>query len=261
MTTQLELVRARYTEIVVFSGRSVRQFLRSPSAVVSATIFPIVMLGMQVVTFGRLVGDAVPGDYVDRVAPLVVLTTCTFVMETAAFGLYYDARTGLLDRLRTMAVSVTSLLAGRVFGDIARIVVVAALATAAAHAIGFRFAEGPLAAIAFFAVLAAFGFMVTWISLMVGLLVSSRVAISGLLGLPTLLLYFLSSGFVPVGAFPEALQPFVRINPMSTTTETMIGLSSGGPVAGPLLHTLAWVTGVSLLCAVLASRKFRALTH
>jgi ABC-2 type transport system permease protein len=110
-------------------------------------------------------------------------------------------------------------------------------------------------------VVAMFGFMVTWISVMIGLACSSPVAISGALGIPTLLLYFLSSGFVPLEAFPAVLQPIVRVNPMSTTTEAMIGLSYGGPVLGPLLETTAWVAGVCLICAVVAARKFRALTR
>jgi ABC-2 type transport system permease protein len=74
------------------------------------------------------------------------------------------------------------------------------------------------------------------------------------------LLFLLSSGFVPVSAYPGVLQPVVRANPMSVATNALIGLSSGGPVLRPVLETLAWVVPLCLLCGLAAIRRYRRLT-
>ncbi len=75
----------------------------------------------------------------------------------------------------------------------------------------------------------------------------------------TLLLFF-NSGFVPTGAYPTWLQPFVENQPMSCAIDAMKGLSMGGPVAEPLLKTIAWsVAGLLIFtyprCAAIAGPR------
>jgi ABC-type multidrug transport system permease subunit len=74
---------------------------------------------------------------------------------------------------------------------------------------------------------------------------------------PVLVLFFLSTGFVPVDGFPGALQPIVRANPLSCAVNALAGLSSGGPVLVPVLQTLAWTVGLTALLAPAAIARYR----
>jgi ABC-2 type transport system permease protein len=248
------------TEIAVLSGRALRHFVRTRGAVISAFVFPVLLLFVQLAVFGGVVGAAEPGRYVDRFAPLTALTTAAYGASATAIALFFDLRSGFLARLRTMPVHPVSLLAGRILGDLARTLMLAVLTTVIAHAAGFRFSRGPVAAAAFFGVAVLFGAICTSVAVLIAVRASGIETIIGLLVMPTTLLFFLSSGFVPVWAFPGALQPIVRANPMSVADNAMIGLSSGGPVAVPVVQIVAWSAGVSAVCGLLAVRRYRALT-
>ncbi|MGH3186198.1 MAG: ABC transporter permease [Streptosporangiaceae bacterium] len=249
-----------WRETRLFAGRGVRRFSRSAPLVISALIFPIIMLFSQVVAFSSVAGAAFGGHYAQHLAPLVMLTTASFAAAGTAAGLHSDLHSALLGRLRTMPVRPMSLLAGRVLGDLVRVLAIGILAAAAAQLVGFRFRTGLLALIAFFCVFLLFGCMVTWLAVAIAVYSRSTSQIQLLLRNPTTLLYLLSTGFVPLAAFPALLRPAVQANPMSVFTQSLVGLSYGGPIAGQLAAAVGWAVAVSLGCAVAAVLRYRKLT-
>lgn len=60
-----------------------------------------------------------------------------------------------------------------------------------------------------------------------------------------LLRMFFNSGFVPVEQYPSWLRPVVRDQPMSVAIDAMRGIIDGGPVAGPVVATVAWSAGLT----------------
>jgi ABC-2 type transport system permease protein len=95
----------------------------------------------------------------------------------------------------------------------------------------------------------------------VGLLVASRAktveAVSGLLNLVMLPMWLLSGVFFASSNFPDAMQPFIRILPLTALNESLrsVMLEGGGPAAvAPQLSLLAvW----GLLSFTIALRIFR----
>lgn len=240
------------------AGRAVRLFFRSPQAVVMTVAFPLLLLFMLLAAFGQVVGDQGGITYADRLAPLVVLATITFGTSLTGMGFFADRTGGFLNRVRTMPVPGGAVVAGRLAGDLLRILVVAAFAAAVAQAGGFRFRHGPLAVLAFFGVVLLAAMMCTLFAAFAGLRFSAA-GVQNALNLPALLLFFLSSGLVPVASFPGFLQPAVRANPMSIADNVLIGLSTGGPVRTPLLLLLCWAVGVTVVFGALTIRQFRLL--
>lgn len=238
----------------LLAGRTLRRFWRTTPLVVSTLVFPLVLMFTILAMFGEIVGQ---DDYIARLAPLIVLSTATYGMPGTALGFFRDAKDGTLDRLRVLPISSMAPLLGRVLGDVARIVCVALLATAVSFVVGFRFSGGLLALPAYFGVVALFGGMCTWISVLVALRGTSEESVESALSAPTTLLFFLSSAFVPLSAFPEVLQPVVRLNPLSFASEALIGLSSGTDATQALLVTVAATLAVSALCAAFAVRRYR----
>jgi oleandomycin transport system permease protein len=72
-------------------------------------------------------------------------------------------------------------------------------------------------------------------------------------------LTFASSAFVAASTMPGWLQPFVRINPISVTTDALRGLWLGGPVLAPVLKTIAWTIALAAVFTPLAIRQYRRL--
>ncbi|SCG39807.1 ABC transporter permease [Micromonospora humi] len=248
------------TQASLFAGRNLRRFFRAPPALIYSFAFPVLLLLTQYAVFGRIVGDGDRQHYLERLAPLVVLSTAAFGSPSSAVGFLRDLTGGLVDRLRVMPVRPGALLVGRLTGDVLRIVLIGVLTTAVAMLLGFRFRQGAAAVVGFFAVLALFGAMWAAIALWRGSGPGDEESLPPSLTGPATLLFIFSSGFVPVSAFPSVVQPLVRANPFSTATEALVGLSSGGPVLAPVLQTLAWVLGLGGVCLLVAVRRFARRT-
>ncbi|MEV4185869.1 ABC transporter permease [Streptosporangium canum] len=245
------------TETGLLAGRNLRRFLKSPQLVADTLMFPLVLLFLMLLVFGELVGEATRGDYIDRLAPVIVLFSAAYGAVGTGVGFFTDLRGGLVDRFRSMDIGRFPVLGGRIAGDLVRVLAVAAVTTAVAHLAGFRFTQGPVAVLGFFAVVLLFASMFLWLAVVAALAGSTEQAVSGALNTPVTLLLFLSSGFVPVEQFPGFLQPVVRANPLSLAGDALVGLSQGGPVAIPVLFTLAWVVVVTAISAPVSLRLYR----
>ena len=70
-------------------------------------------------------------------------------------------------------------------------------------------------------------------------------------------LTFLSIGYVPLEGFPEWLQGFVTLNPVSSAAQALRGLSAGGATTGYILATLGWSIAITAIFSTLANRAYQ----
>ncbi|HEV2370578.1 MAG TPA: ABC transporter permease [Streptosporangiaceae bacterium] len=247
-------------QTVVFAGRTVRHTLRTPAILISSVVIPLLLLFTMLIMLGGVVGRTGGHyTYIARLAPLVMLSTATMAAAISSADFYRGLHEGMFARLRTMPVHLGSALAGRIAGDMLRGLLATVVATAAALPLGFRFTQGLPAALGYYGLLELFAFMMAWVAVLVALLCSTTAGPQNVLNAPLMLLFFLSSGFVPLTDFPAIIQPIVRANPLSTADNALIALSAGGPATSAVLQTLAWALGVSVVCALTACRRFARL--
>lgn len=242
---------------LVCAGRSLRVLSRSPATVVQSVAFPTLLLCVLLAAFGRVIGGSV-SEYANRLVPQLVLAGGAFGAMGTGIAVYTDRAGGMVDRLRSLPIARSAYLSGVVVADAARALAATVVLTAVGFLFGFRFDQGPVAALGFVALAVAFGFIWAWLAVRIGLTARQPESIGSAMNGPVLMLFFLSVGFVPVDGFPGVVQPIVRINPMSCAVNALIGLSSQGPVLVPVLQTMAWVVGLSALLAFDAIRRFRA---
>jgi ABC-2 type transport system permease protein len=76
-------------------------------------------------------------------------------------------------------------------------------------------------------------------------------------GIVVALLFFFSTGFVPLAQYPGWLQPVVQHQPLSYAVEAMRGLSLGGPVLIPTVGMIAWSVGIVAVCMFPMLRGYR----
>jgi ABC-2 type transport system permease protein len=240
----------------ILARRTMTRFARSPELVASSVAFPLLLLVIQLVVFGKLVQKLDGSTYIDRVVPAVMLATAIFSLPVNAAGFQSDLRDGILSRFRSMPISRSAFVAGRVAGDTARVAVTAACLLAVAVPLGFSFTMSVPSVLGFAGVFLLGALMFSWMAVFAGAVSPSAEAVHSTFGPLVLLAYFWSSGFIPVTAFPGVLQPVVRANPVSAVQSAMMNLSQGGGLVRPVAYAVCSTTGLSLVFAVAARRAF-----
>ncbi|MFD4428018.1 ABC transporter permease [Nocardia sp. NPDC058497] len=223
-------------------------WVRDPSTTIQTVVYPALTLLMFQVVLGNSITNATGMPSIYGQAALLTLMAAMTGAVVSALGFKRDKASGLLSRFYTMPLNRASLLTGRLLAEALRILTTTVIVLLVAVPLGFLFMEDPLANIALICIPVLFGLgfavMVTALAT-----ITEGVMLVSLIGIVNTLLMFFNSGFVPVFAYPTWLQSVVANQPMSCAIDAMKGLSYGGPVAEPLLKTVAWTVGMIVVFA------------
>jgi len=248
-------VAAALYDTIDVAGRNLRTLLRTPQALIFATIQPIMFVLLFRYAFGGAI--RVPGvNYVDYLMPGVFAQSVAFGAIGTAVGLSADLRSGILVRFRTLPMARIAVLGGRTLADLARNLLVVAVMVGVGFAAGFRSANGAAGLLAALALGVAFGYAVSWGFAALGLRVSDPEAAQAAAVPVVFLLVFTSAAFVPSTAMPGWLQAFGTHQPVNALVTAERALILGGPAAHEVLISLAWSGGMLLVFALLAARSY-----
>jgi len=255
-------VRRALRDSLILTRRNLTHFVRQPQLLIFSTVQPVMFVLLFAFVFGGAIGASLPPgvDYVDFLLPGIFVQSVAFRATQTAIGLAEDLEKGVVDRLRSMPTARLAMLAGRTAADLVRNIVIIVIMVAVGYTIGFRFDQGPLAAVAAVLVVAAFGFALSWIFAFVGLTVRGAEAAQSAGFVAIFPLVFASSIFVPVATMPGWLQGFAAISPITVTADAARALAIGGPLAEPLLLTLGWTVAIVAVFAPLSVHRFRRMS-
>src|SRR5215217_4070059 len=219
----------------IVAGRNMRHFMRQPQLLLFSTIQPIMFVLLFSYVFGGAIGGSLPEgvSYKDFLLPGIFVQSTAFRATQTAIGLSEDMKRGVIDRFRSMPMARSAVLAGRT-------IAVIVLMTIVGYAIGFRFQEGPLEAVASILVVAMFGYALSWIFVYVGLIAKGPEAAQSAGFVAIFPLVFASSIFVPVDTMPSWLQSIADVSPVTATADAARALAIGGNVWDPLWQVIAW---------------------
>jgi ABC transporter DrrB family efflux protein len=255
-----QAVRSAVTDTAVVTGRNLRHFIRQPDLLVFSTIQPVLFVLLFVYVFGGAIGRALPHgvSYVDFLLPGILVQSVTFGASQTAVGLKEDLTRGVVDRFRSMPMARSAVLAGRTVADLVRNILVIGLMIAVGYLVGFRFLGGAAAAVGCVAVVAAFGFALSWIFAFVALTVRGAETAQTAGFVVIFPLVFASSVFVPVATFPDWLQAFAKINPVTVTANAARSLALYGTPAS-LGAAAAWIGGLLAVFIPLSIWRYRRI--
>ncbi|MFW5415308.1 ABC transporter permease [Nocardiopsis sp. CNT-189] len=242
-------------------ARQLRHILRYPSMTLLLAGMPILFLLLFVYVFGGAMGVGAGGaaaaraDYLDYIAPGILLITVASAAQGTAISVAMDMTEGIVARFRTMDIARVSVLTGHVVGSLIQAMLITVLVAAVALLIGFRPTAGPAEWLAAFGLLALVSYALTWLSVALGL-VSKSVETASNLPMPLVFLPFLGSGFVPTETLPAGLRWFAEYQPFTPITETLRGLLTGTGAGGAWIAAVAWCAGITLLSYVWAKRLY-----
>ena len=257
----LRAVRPAVTDTAVVTGRNLRHFTRQPDLLVFSTIQPVLFVLLFVYVFGGAIGRSLPHGvaYIDFLLPGIFVQSVTFGASQTAVGLKEDLTRGVVNRFRSMPMARSAVLAGRTVADLARNIAVIFLMIAVGYLAGFRFHGGIAAAAGCIAVVAAFGFALSWIFALVALTVRGAETAQTAGFVVIFPLVFASSVFVPVSTFPDWLQAFATINPVTVTADAARSLALLGTTAS-LAAAAAWTGGLLAVFIPLSVWRYRQIS-
>jgi ABC transporter DrrB family efflux protein len=254
-------VRSAITDAAVVAGRNLRHFIRQPQLLLFSTIQPIMFVLLFVYVFGGAVSGSLPGgvDYVDFLLPGIFVQSVTFRATQTAVGLSEDLERGVVDRFRSMPMARSAVLLGRTVADLVRNILIIALMIVVGYLVGFRFHGGLSGALASVAIVAAFGFALSWIFAFVALTVRGAEAAQSAGFVVVFPLVFASSVFVPIPTMPDWLQAFAKVSPVTLTADAARSYAlTGAPTS--VGGAAAWIGGLLAVFIPLCVWRYRRMS-
>ncbi|MFE7777302.1 ABC transporter permease [Streptomyces sp. NPDC057445] len=241
--------------------RNLKHALRYPAMTVSVVAMPVMMLLLFNYAFGGALGAGISGgptggaEYIDYVAPGIILMAATAGAVATAVGVCVDMTEGIVNRFRTMSISRAAFLTGHVVGSVIQTMVAIALVIGVALAIGFRPDATAVEWIAAIGLLTMLTLALTWLSAGIGLVAKTPESASNT-PMPLTFLPFLGSAIVPTDSMPTGLRWFAEYQPFTPVIETLRGLLMGTGIGNSGYLALAWCVGLTLVGYVWARSAF-----
>lgn len=239
--------RVLVPQTLVQARRILLKWARDVTAVIEALVLPVLFLLTLNIVLGNAVSQATGHSALYGTVPLNALAAAINGSTIGAIGLIGERSDGLMRRLWVVPVHRASGVCSRIVAETVRIVITTLVVLAVGLMLGFRFRQGLLASVAWFAVPVMFGLAFATLITMVALYTAKNFLLEGVTLVHILAVVF-STGFLPVDQFPTWIRPVVAHQPMTYAIEAMRGLSLGGPVRWPLVATLLWAGGIAAVC-------------
>lgn len=262
-----------FGDAFIMAGRNIRRLLRAPDQVVFALVSPIMFTLLFRYVFGGAISGLNGVAYATYLIPGIAVQTAIFSAGTTGFALADDLSKGFVDRLRSLPMARSAVLAGRVMCDTLNNAVGVTIIVLVGLAVGFRPDNLPGLVLGMLLLL-GFALSASFILALVGMSVSSVEAVNAATFPVIFPLTFASTAFVPVHTMPSWLQGFATYQPFSVVVSAfrslVIGnippqarqeLFDGQGTASLVLQSIAWTAVLSVVFGSLAVRKYRNLTR
>ena len=223
------VVRTRWAvrDTLSITRRNLLVWTRVPAYIVFTVIQPVLFVLMFRYVFGGAIN--VKGGYVNFLMPGIIAQTAAFATFGTAIALAQELKKGVIDRLKSMPMARSAVLAGRLVADTGRMTVTILIVVAVGYAVGFRFENGAIPAILMVVLAIVFGVAICVISAFTGLAIGDE----------------------------ESVQAFANNQPVTFVVDTMRALALGGPIEANLWKSIAWLAGIFIVFIPLAVRAYR----
>jgi ABC transporter DrrB family efflux protein len=248
---------------LIVARRALLRFLRTPQLIVVGTVQMALFLLIYRYMFGGAIHIA-GIKYVDFLVPGFVTTGVLFTGIGTAVAMAEDLEQGFVDRLRSLPIPRSSVLAARALADTAILTWSLGIAVAIGFAVGFRLHGSAVQGLEAFGLVIGFGFVFEWVFITLGLVDGNGQAAQGM-GMIAFPLAFISSAYVPAGSMPSWLQVFSEHQPLTYMVDAVRSLTLGPDAAHLLGHptsyfvvrSLIWAGAILVVAVPLAVARYR----
>ena len=248
---------------LTITRRAALRYVRTPQLIVMATLqMSLFFLIYRYMFGGSIRAGSIP--YVDYLVPGFVATGVLFSGIGAAVAMAEDLEQGFVDRLRSLPIPRSSVLAARAIADTAILALASVVTVAIAFAVGFRLHGTVRDGLAALGLVILFGFAFEWLCLALGLFAGSAQAAQGM-GMIVFPLAFVSSAYVTVASMPGWLQVFAEVQPLTWMVDAVRALTLGPqaqvelghPPSHYVVRALVWTGAILVVAVPLAVARYR----
>jgi ABC transporter DrrB family efflux protein len=242
--------------ILTIARRNLLHIKATPEQLVEMSIQPLMFLVLFVYVFGGAIAGS-SRQYLQFALPGILVQAVSFLPFTTALALNVDFQRGVIDRFRSLPISRSAVISGRIVADGARIAWSTLIISAFASLLGFRFQGGAAGALGAFLVVTAWGLVMCWPMSFIGIIARTTESVNTWGFMIILPLTFASSAFARVETMPGWLQAVVKANPVTSVIDATRGLMLGGAVVGPVVRAVIWMAIITAVFAPLAILRYR----
>ena len=253
-------------DVWVMTRRNLIHIRREPQQLSDVTIQPILFTLLFVYVFGAAM--VLPGgaSYKLFAIPGLLVMNLTMSCVGTAIGLSTDLKTGVIDRLRTLPMSQTSILVGRSLSDLLAAVLCAVILLATGLAIGWRPDASAGSVLAGIGIGVLFSYALSWLMTCFGLAAPSPESAQGMVFILMFPLAFISNVFSTTQGMPSWLAAVANWNPVSATASacrTLFGNPNPSaavhawPMQHPVAASLIWAIALLVICVPVAGRLYK----
>jgi ABC transporter DrrB family efflux protein len=248
---------------MTIARRGFLKFLRTPQLFWTATVQGVLFLLIFRYIFGGAIAAGRLG-YVSFIIPGILTAGLIWQGMGAGVAVTEDRAEGLLDRLRSLPIPRSAVLAGRAMADAAMQVWGLVAMTAVSFAVGFRLHGGIANALLAAVLIVVYIFAFEWIFITMGLFASNAQAAQGI-SLVLVPFTFVSSAYVPVESMPGWLQAVASRQPVTYMVDPMRTLVGGDRAEQLLGHSasffivrsLTWSAVIVVVFGSIAVARYR----
>ena len=242
---------------------------RMPEMFSDVTAQPIIFVLLFAFVFGASITNTGGTSYREFLLPGIQAQTIVFSALVVASGITADVEKGIIDRFRSLPISRSSVLIGRSIASVIHSSLGVLVMAVTGLAIGWRIRNGIADAILAFGLLLLFGFGMIWFGILVGSLMRTVEAVSGVMFTVLFPMTFLANTFVPTEPMPHWLRVMAEWNPVSSLAQAMRELwGNGGPAPPsaqlplhyPILSTVLWSLALTAVFAPVALYAYKRRT-
>ena len=251
------------SDSLLIAWRSLKKIWRSPDWLVAATIQPIMFTLLFRYIFAGAIQQALPAGVsaVDYLIAGILVQSVVFNSMATGIGLTEDLQKGLMDRFRSLPMTRSSVIIGRVASDVVLSAFVTMVGLVAGFAAGFRPDGDVVDWLKTIALLVLTSLAFSWMMAFTGLSLKTVEAVNSVGFLWIFPLTFVSSAFVPTDTLPSWLQGFAENQPFTLIVNACRGWLTGYPEVGNQGWQAAlWMLGIMVVFIPLSVWQYQRRT-
>ena len=257
-------------QISALVRRNLFHIRRQPENLADVTIQPVMFVLLFAFVFGGAIAVAGGVNYREWLLPGIMAQTMAFSSFVVAAGLCNDLNKGIIDRFRTLPIQRASILIARSASSLIHSSIGVVVMSLTGLVVGWRIRSGIVDAVLGYLILLGFGFVMIWIGIVVGSRLKTIEAVNGVMFTTIFPITFLANTFAPPESMPSWLRPVAEWNPLASVVQAMRELWGNAPAVGPdaalplqhpVLASLLWIVGLTVIIAPIAVKAFDARTR
>ncbi len=247
--------------------RNLIHIKRMPEMLLDVTLQPVMFVLLFAFVFGgAIVVEGAASGYREWLLAGIMAQTVAFASFVVAVGLTADIDKGIVDLMRSLPIRLSAVLVGRSLSSLIHSSIGIVVMSLTGLVVGWRIRGSFTVAVLAYLLLLLWAFTMIWVGILVGSKLRSVEAVNGIMFTLMFPLTFLSNAFAPTEAMPTVLRTIAEWNPISSLVQAVRQLwgnagpaspDSALPLHYPVLSTILWCVGLTVLLAPLSLKAFR----